>query len=115
MPMPEAATQQINLRVTPLVYRNVLARAQAMGLPAGGYAKLLFEAAYSARIGREKQLPVADAELDEQVRAVFCLAGEFDTAAIARTLGLTETFVAKVLDGWRQQRRLKPGKKAASP
>jgi hypothetical protein len=111
--MTEPASQQINLRVTPLVYRNMQKRAGEKGLSVGGYAKLLFEAAYAARVGREKEMPVTDADLDGQVRGVFCLAGEFDTATIAKALGVPESLVVKVLDGWRRQRNAKPGRKAA--
>jgi hypothetical protein len=98
--MTEPASQQINLRVTPLVYRNMQKRAGEKGLSVGGYAKLLFEAAYAARVGGEKDMPVTDAELDQQVRAIFCLAGEFDERAIAKATGFPKSLVGDILKGF---------------
>ncbi len=103
--MAEAASQQINFRVTPLVHRNIKARADKAGLSIGAYARLLFEAAYAARIERERGNPASDAELDQMVRAVFCQAGEFDTATIAKGLGVSKAFVDKVVAGWKQTGR----------
>jgi hypothetical protein len=106
--------RQVNISVDSRVYDNLARRAKEKGLPVSTYATQLFEAAYAAGVGREQNIPVSDAELDEQVRAVFCLAGEFDTATISKALGVPESLVVKVLDGWRQQRNPKPGRKAAS-
>jgi hypothetical protein len=98
--------RQVNIGIDSLVYDNLARRAGQKGLPVATYALQLFEAAYAARIGREKQLPVSDDDLDEQVRAVFCLAGEFKPDAIARALGLSLSLVDKILAGWKQQRGL---------
>ncbi|MEP9389626.1 hypothetical protein [Mesorhizobium sp. KR9-304] len=91
---------QIYMQVDPKVHENLARRAKAKGMSVTGYAQLLFEAAYAARIERERENPASDAELDRQVRAVFCLAGEFDAATIAKALGVPKTFVDKVLAGW---------------
>lgn len=94
--------KQVNFRVSAKVHENLARRAQAKGMSVAAYAQLLFEAAYAARIDRERENPCSDAELDQMVRAVFCQAGEFDAATIAKGLGVPKTFVDKVLAGWKQ-------------
>ncbi|MBZ9856737.1 hypothetical protein LB566_23375 [Mesorhizobium sp. CA13] len=81
------------------MYAGLERRAQAMGKKPVDYIRMLTEAAYLARIGREKQTPSTDRDLDEAVRAVFCLSGEFSTAAIAKVTGLAEGLVVDILGG----------------
>jgi len=97
--------KQFGIAVSPQVYDGVARRAKAMGLSPTSYAKLLFEAGFAARIGHERQLPADDAELDEQCRLVFALAGQGDTAAIAKATGIKEARVVRILDGWKQAGR----------
>lgn len=103
--MAAAPRRQINMNVAPKVYDNLVLRAKAKGMSVTGYCQLLFEAAYAARIERERDNPASDAELDEMVRAVFCLAGEFDATAIAKALGVKKSFVDNVLAGWKKTGR----------
>lgn len=100
--MMSTARTPITFTVETLLFTNMQRRAQAMGLKTVDYARRLFEAAYAARIGREKQHPVTDAELDVQVRIIMCLVGEFDPRAIAKATGLSEGLVENVLRGFRQ-------------
>lgn len=95
----------ITIKVPPRGHQRLHEMAKAKGYRAAAYAQMLFEAAFAARIGQERGAPVSDTELDEQVRAVLCLAGQFDVPAIARALGLSEALVSKILDGWRSARR----------
>ncbi|NUR12334.1 MAG: hypothetical protein HOQ20_10905 [Bradyrhizobium sp.] len=83
------------------MYAGLERRAQAMGKKPAEYIRLLTEAAYLARVGREKQVLSSDRDLDDAVRAVFCLAGEFSTAAIAKVTGLTEGLVIDILRGFK--------------
>ena len=100
MPAIEAR-RQVNFTVDPKVYDNLRRRAQAMGnMAVSTYARLLFEAAYAARVGREKGSPTSDQEFDEQVRAVFCMAGDFKPDAIAKALGVSRAFVNRVIKAW---------------
>lgn len=92
--------RQINFTVSDKVYNNIVARARARGMAVGAFTKMLFEAAYSARIGREKGNPTTDAELDDQVRAVFLLAGEIEPKAIADAIGLPVSLVERIIAGW---------------
>lgn len=91
----------VTFTVEKFVHDNVERRARALGLKTSDYFRRLFEAAYAARIGHEKQLPVDDADLDRQVRAVMCLAGDFSSVAIAKALGLPESLVDRALKGFR--------------
>lgn len=109
------ARTPITFTVETTLFTNMQGRAQAMGLKTADYARRLFDAAYAARIGREKQHPVTDAELDAQVRAVMCLTGEFDPRAIARATGLSEGLVENVLRGFRQVAAEPPAAPPATP
>lgn len=83
------------------MYAGLERRAQAMGKKPADYIRMLTEAAYLARVGREKQTPSTDRDLDEAVRAVFCLAGEFSSVAIAKVTGLSEGLVIDILRGFK--------------
>ena len=94
------------IKIPPRGHQRLHEMAKVKGYRAAAYAQMLFDAAFAARIGQERAAPVSDTELDEQVRAVLCLAGQFDVPAIAQALGLSEALVGKILDGWRGARRL---------
>lgn len=102
-----AAPITIPVKVTPRAHQRLHEMAKAKGYSASGYATLLYEAAFSARIGQERGDPVTDADLDEQVRLVFACAGQADTAAIAKATGIPEPRVVKILQGWKQAGRRK--------
>ena len=91
---------QINLRMAAVTYDSLARSAKARGYSPTGYATLLFEAAFAARIGQERGAPVSDAELDDQVRLVFALAGQADPEAIGKATGIGLPTVRKILDGW---------------
>lgn len=93
--------RQFGIVVSEQAFNAVHRRAKDLGMPGTTYAKLLFEAGFTARIGQEKRSPVDDAELDAAVRAVFCLAGVADPSQIARVTGFSETLVVNVLAGFR--------------
>lgn len=105
MAFQPAPKKQLNILVENKVFAGVEARAAKLGLKTSTYANLLFNAAYAVRVGQERETPVDDSELDEQVKLVFCLAGQADAAAIAKATGVKEPLVQKILDGFRQYRR----------
>lgn len=107
-------TVQVGIRISARAHGALAKRASEVGVSPSGYAKMLFEAAFAARIGQERNDPPADAELDEQVRLVFALAGQGSTAAIARATGIPEPRVVRILDAWRQAPASLP-KEASSP
>ncbi len=90
----------ITIMVTPLVERNVEERARKLGYKPSDYVRMLFEAAYAARVGQERELPATDVELDEQVRLVMCLAGQADHASISKATGVRTTLVAAIFEGF---------------
>lgn len=81
------------------MFAGIERRAGTMGKKPAEYVRQLAEAAYAARVGREKNTPATDRDLDEAVRAVFCLAGEFQEKTIAKATGFTEDLVRDVLRG----------------
>jgi len=99
-----AERKQFAFDVSPKVHEAVGKRARELGLTPTGFAKLLFEAAFAARVGQERGLPANDAELDEQVRLVFACAGQADVAAIARATGVMPSLAEKILKAWRGQK-----------
>lgn len=102
MKLPMPPTIRLDIKVTPKQEARLAAGARAIGLKSSQYAQLLFDAAYTARVGQELEHPIADWALDEMVRAVLCLAGEFVPEAIAKTLGVSDEFVANALRAWKQ-------------
>lgn len=89
----------LTLSLDSAVYAGLERRAQAMGRRVGDFALMLMEAAYSARVGIERQQPAVDAEMDQAVRAVFCMAGQVEPASIAKATGLSRETVDNVLRG----------------
>ncbi len=102
-----ASPVTISIRMLPRAHQKLHDLAKAKGYSASGYAALLYEAAFAARIGQERGDPVTDAELDEQVRLVFACAGQANTAAIAKATGIPEVRVVRILDGWKKAGRAK--------
>jgi uncharacterized metal-binding protein len=96
-----AERKQFAIQVSPTVFEAVSKRAREKGLSPTGFAKLLFEAAFAARVGHERGLPADDVELDEQVRLVFACAGQADVAAIAKATGVKPALAEKILKAWR--------------
>ncbi|RWG44149.1 hypothetical protein [Mesorhizobium sp.] len=88
-------------------------RAKSMGKRPADYIRMLCEAAYLARVGREKNLPATDHDLDQAVRAVFCLAGEFNVATIAHVTGLPAGVVDNALRGFKLVAKARAQKRSA--
>lgn len=94
------STVQVALALDAGMHAGICRRAETMGRKPADYLRNLIEAAFAARVGRERKLPASDHELDTAVRAIFCLAGEFDVRAIARATGFPESMVRDVLNGF---------------
>lgn len=91
---------QIAFTVEKGTHDGLVKRAQAMGYKVADFARMLFEAGYSARVSRERAAPATDAELVAAVRAVFCLAGELKPKEIARATGFSADMVDNILRGF---------------
>ena len=95
----------ISLSMPPKAYQRLFEMARKKGYQPTAYAQMLFDAAFAARVGQERDDPVSDAELDEQVRLVFACAGQGSTAAISKATGLPESRVDKILSALREHGR----------
>ncbi|MFK4824823.1 hypothetical protein ACI0FM_08545 [Paenochrobactrum sp. BZR 588] len=95
----------LNLKLTDRVSRRLNLSAKRLGYSPSEYAQLLFEAAFAARIGQERDIPPSDAELDEQVKCVLLLAGKTDTASMAKATGIPEARCAAILEAVRRHKR----------
>lgn len=92
----------VAIKLPPKAHHVLFSEAKRLGYrDAAAYAQLLFDAAFAARVGQMRAAPATDADLDDQVRLVFALAGQANTAAIARATGLPEARVVKILEGFR--------------
>lgn len=99
--MNRAARVPVSFTLDAGMFAGIERRAATMGKKPADYVRSLAEAAYAARVGREKNTPATDRELDEAVRAVFCLAGEFQEKTIAKATGFAEDLVRDVLRGFK--------------
>lgn len=82
-------------------------QARERGLSSSLWAGLIFDIGFAAVCGREKSMPVSDADLDAICGATLLLKfGEsWKVPAIAQALGVPETVVKRILEGWKQYRR----------
>lgn len=103
--MRNVQTVPITLRIPAIAQQRLHEMAKAAGYSASVYAQLIFDAAFAARVGHERGDEPSDAELDSQVRAVFVLAGQFDTDAICKAIGISEPLALRILDAWRSEAR----------
>lgn len=93
----------ISFEVTAKVFDRLSEMAAERRTRPAVYAKMLFEAAYSARLGIQ-----SDLDLDAAIaRAVLLSAEGCDTAELASVTGLSEPTVVRVLDAWRGEMREK--------
>jgi sirohydrochlorin ferrochelatase len=97
----------IHINVTPRVKATLDAQAQARGYATSAWAGMLLDAGFAAVVARDKGQSHTDADLDAIVGATLLLTTrkEWDTTAIAKQLGIPESTVERILDGWRSYRR----------
>lgn len=112
--MPGEATISYTVKLPARAQKRLFEMAKAQGYQPSLFVQLLFEAAWAARVGVERGDAPADRDLDQMCRAVFCLAGQFDTAAIARATGIAEPLACRILDGWRAEAKPAAAKKRAT-
>lgn len=82
-------------------------QAKQRGVGSSIWAGQVFDLGFAAVCAREKGMRVTDADLDAIVGATLLLweRGEWDSASIAKGLGVSEATVSRVLEGWRSYRR----------
>jgi hypothetical protein len=67
------------------------------------WASQIFDMGFAAVCGREKSMPVSDQDLDAIVGAVLLLRAreQWDTATLAKSLGVSEPTVIRILEAWK--------------
>lgn len=82
-------------------------QARERGLPPSVWIGQVFDIGFAGVCARENSMPVTDPDLDAIVGATLLLWSrkDWDTAKIAKGLGVSEATVARILDGWREYRR----------
>jgi hypothetical protein len=92
--------RQVNFSVDDRVFATLEKLADKHGYKATSYAKMLFEAAFAARVG-----VAADQDIDVQIGAAVVLhAARQDTSVIAKAVRLSEATIVKIIDAWRRER-----------
>lgn len=97
----------VQINITALAKKTIDRQAAERGCASSLWAGQIFDIGFAAVCGREKSMPVSDADLDAIVGATLLLwKGEkWNTADIAKGLGVPESTVTKILDGWKTYRR----------
>ncbi|MBP2560825.1 hypothetical protein J2857_003594 [Neorhizobium galegae] len=82
-------------------------QAAARGAASSVWAGQVFDIGFAAVCAREKSMPITDVDLDAIAGATLLLwsRGDWDSASIAKGLGVPEATVEKILAGWREYRR----------
>lgn len=91
----------ISFTVEPKVHANLAKRAANLGYRPADYARMLFEAAYAARVRAERGEEDFSSDLDRQVRQVFLLA-DCEPEFIGQALEIPEARAQKIVMGWRK-------------
>lgn len=96
----------ISINVTAKAKDTLDRQAAKRGCASSLWASQVFDIGFAAICAREKSMPISDADLDALCGATLLLwARDWDTAKIAKGLGVPEATVSRVLDGWREYRR----------
>ena len=82
-------------------------QAHERGMATSLWTGQVFDLGFAAICAREKSMPITDPDLDAIVGATLLLRDreKWDTATIAKSLGVSEPTVVRILDGWREYRR----------
>lgn len=86
-------------------------QADARGIAPSRWAGMVFDIGFAAVCAREKSMPATDADLDAICGATLLLWTQerWDTASIGKALGVPESTVVRILDGWAGYRRAQAG------
>lgn len=81
-------------------------QARERGVALSMWVGQIFDMGFAAVCGREKSMPISDDDLDAIVGATLLLRAreKWDTATIAKSLGVSEPTVIRILDGWKSYR-----------
>ncbi|MBX4884002.1 hypothetical protein HJA90_10450 [Rhizobium bangladeshense] len=81
-------------------------QAKERGISTSVWAGQIFDMGFAAVCGREKSMPISDQDLNAIVGAVLLLRAKekWDTATLAKSLGVSEPTVVRILDAWKTYR-----------
>ena len=101
----------VQINITALAKKTLDRQAAERGCASSLWAGQIFDIGFAAVCGREKSMPVTDADLDAIVGATLLLwnGEKWNTATIAQGLGVNESTVTRILQGWKQYRRAQDG------
>jgi len=96
----------VQISVTEKAKQTLDRQAAERGISSSMWAGQLFDAGFAAACAREKSMPIADGDLDAIMGAVLLLRAreQWDTATIAKSLGVSEPTIVRMLDGWKEYR-----------
>lgn len=97
----------LQISVAPKAKETLDRQARERGLSTVLWASQLFDAGFAAVCAREKSMPITDDDLDAILGATLLLRAreKWDTASIAKSVGVPEHVVVRILDGWKEYRR----------
>lgn len=97
----------LSVSITEKAKQTLDLQASKRGVSSSLWAGQVFDIGFAAICARDKSMPLTDADLDAVVGATILLwaHGEWDTAGIAKGVGVPEATVVKILDGWKHYRR----------
>jgi hypothetical protein len=94
-------TVSLTLQLRAPMHARLAERASERGWKPTDFALQLLEAAYAARCQHDRGEESGDAKLDRAVRDVFLMA-DCEPEYIAAALDLPQSWVEKILEGWRR-------------
>lgn len=97
---------KVPFRLSAKAYGCLTAMAESKGYKPSAFAQMLFDAAFAARVGHERGVPVSDRELDLHVRFATALADGVGAATLERAVLLLEGHRAKVASASRKSRKV---------
>lgn len=96
----------VTVNITKKAKETLDRQARERGCASSVWIGHVFDMGFAAVCAREKSMPITDADLDAIVGATLLLwSTEWDTVDLAKGLGVPETTIIKILDGWREYRR----------
>jgi hypothetical protein len=97
----------ITLSVPEKAKQTLERQARERGVASSLWMGQVFDIGFAAICAREKSMPITDLDLDAIVGATLLLRAreKWDTATIAKGLGVSEPTIVRILDGWKTYRR----------
>lgn len=95
----------VPVRLNAKAYASLSAMAKRKGYKPSVFAQMLFDAAFSARVGQERGVPTSDRELDLHVRFTTAMADGVGPATLERAVLLLEGHRAKAAAPARKSRK----------